>query len=38
MMKNMRSMKTGMKSRMIEFPNDKIKMLQFPELNAKKHL
>lgn len=29
----MRSMKTGMKSRMIEFPNDKIKMLQFPKLS-----
>lgn len=34
MMKNMRSMKIGMKKLMIEFPDDNIKMLQFPKLSG----
>ena len=33
MMMSMRNMKTGMKRRMIDYPNDKVKMLQFPKLS-----
>ena len=33
MMMSLRNMKTGMKKRMIDFPNNKVKMLQFPKLS-----
>ena len=33
MMMSLRNMKTGMKKIMIDFPNNKVKMLQFPKLS-----